>query len=103
MEAGEPLVEALARELREELSVDAAVGELALVHDYIAADRHTVNHAFRASVAGELRVVQQGKLKDARWVPLAELDRLDLRPAIAGVLRRIAASPNAGAIYLPCS
>lgn len=106
---GETLALALAREMREELALDVAVGALALVHDYIAptrpgssrGSRHVVNHAFRVRTSGEPKAAPQGALKAAKWVPLAELDRLDLRPPVADVLRRIANAPDAPAIYLP--
>ena len=66
LEPGETLPEALARELKEELSIATTVGALALVHEYIAPDRQTLNLAFRAELEGKVRAVPQGKLKDAR-------------------------------------
>ncbi len=101
VEHGETLVAALARELREELQVEAAIGALVLVHDYVTAGRHAVNHAFLAHASGDPRVTPQGSLKAAQWVPLAELERLDLRPPIAAILRQIAAAPRTETIYLP--
>lgn len=100
VEHGETLAEALQRELVEELDLDAAVGELALVHDYIAKDRHVVNHAFRVTASGEPRVTPEGALTGAEWVPLADLGRVDLRPPIAAEIRRLAEAPGE-TIYLP--
>jgi len=102
VEHGETLTQALRRELKEELNLDATVGALALVHDYIAPKRHVVNHAFRVEAEGEVRVKPDGPLQGARWFPLDDLGSIDLRPPIAEVLRRIAASPpDAQPRYLP--
>jgi 8-oxo-dGTP diphosphatase len=101
VEHGETLALALAREMKEELELDVAVGALAVVHDYIARDRHVVNHAFRVSSSGEPRAVPQGALKAAKWVAFDELDSIDLRPPVGGVLRRIASDESAPPVYLP--
>ena len=101
VEPGETLASALAREMKEELKIDATVGTLALVHDFIAERRHVVNHAFRVETSEEPRSVPRGVLRAAKWVPLDQLASLDLRPPIADVLRRIADAPDAPAVYLP--
>jgi 8-oxo-dGTP diphosphatase len=101
VERGETLEQALAREMQEELKLDVAVGALAIVHDFITADRHVVNHSFRVTARGEPQAVPQQSLKAAKWVPLGELESLDLRPPIAKVLRRIVEETSSAAVYLP--
>ena len=101
VEKGETLVEALARELKEELDVDVTIGALALVHDFITRKRHVVNHVFRADPESTTMTVDVGKvLKGARWVPIDELDTIDLRPAIAEHFRRLAETPGNDTIYI---
>lgn len=99
LERSETLIQAVARELKEEFGVKATVGALALVHEYVGDNRQTLNLAFRAEIAGEPRAIPQGKLKSARWVPLADLDKIDLRPPIAAALRRVVEQPRAAATY----
>ena len=75
-DAGESLAECLARELREELGVDAAVGDelLATTHDY--ADRRVELHFLRCQLRGEPRP-QLGQ--EMRWVARRELRRWSFR------------------------
>ncbi len=101
VEHGETLEQALAREMKEELRLDVSVGTLAVVHDYIVPGRHVVNHAFRVSAPGEPEAVPQGALKAAKWVPLGDLGRIDLRPPIAMALRDIIEKTRSAAVYLP--
>ncbi|MDQ6921404.1 MAG: NUDIX hydrolase, partial [Candidatus Dormibacteraeota bacterium] len=50
VEAGETLVNALKRELQEELSLVVDVGPLLAVYETLAPDRHTVNLAFAVDI-----------------------------------------------------
>ena len=79
-EAGESLALCLARELREELAVDALVGgELfAVTHQYT--DRSVELHFLACVLAGE-PVPQLGQ--DMQWVPRAGLHGLRFPPADA--------------------
>lgn len=101
VEPGETLTEALAREMREELELDVTVGPLAIVHDYITADRHVVNNSFIVEAgSGQFHVHPTKTLKDARWVLLGELDGIDLRPPMAELLRKVIEDPPQRTIYL---
>lgn len=85
VDSGETLVEALSREVKEETGLDIRVGQLALVNDTIAPDRHRhiVNLCFTAElVGGELRPGRDHRLIEARFVPLEKLPELDLYPDI---------------------
>jgi len=99
--SGETLEQTLIREMKEECDLDVTVGPLVIVHDYINADNHVVNNTFRIEAGStDFHVRPEGSLLGARWVPLEELDHIDLRPPIAGLLRRIVNSPSANAVYL---
>ena len=83
---GEPLEACMARELREELAVDADVGAeiLATRHEY--ADRVVALHFLRCTIRGE-PAPQQGQ--HMRWVSRRELTTLEFPPAdreLIGVL-----------------
>ena len=77
-EPGESLVACLRRELREELAIDARVGEklLSTTHEY--RDRHVELHFFEATCAGDpIPQIQQEML----WVRRQDLPTLKLPPA----------------------
>ena len=98
---GETLADALVREMTEELELDVTVGPLVFVHDFIAEERHVVNHVFRTEASSTEFHVTPGKvLKRARWVPLDELDDVDLLPPIAPELREIITGRARGDVYL---
>lgn len=82
-EAEESLAICLARELREELAVDALVGDelFAVTHQY--ADRSVELHFFRCVLNGE-PVPQLGQ--DMQWVSRAGLHGLRFPPADAEFL-----------------
>jgi 8-oxo-dGTP diphosphatase len=78
LEPGESEAECLARELREELGVQAKVGPL------VCSSRFTYDwgdvdiHAYEAELAAEPLVLDHEEL---RWVPLAQLAGYELAPA----------------------
>jgi 8-oxo-dGTP diphosphatase len=82
----ETLEDCLARELREELDVDAVVGRelFTTSHDY--PDRRVELHFFRCEVIGE-PVPQQGQ--DLRWVRRDELATLPFPPADRELVERL--------------
>jgi 8-oxo-dGTP diphosphatase len=81
---GESLAACLQRELREELAVDANVGEdlFSITHNY--ADRAVELHFFRCEVTGE-PAPQLGQ--EMRWVRREELPMLDFPPADEELIR----------------
>jgi 8-oxo-dGTP diphosphatase len=83
---GEPLAACLVRELREELDVDAAIGEevLATTHSY--PDRDVELHFFRCVLNGMPRP-QVGQ--EMRWVRREDLGSLPFPPADAELIRML--------------
>lgn len=75
---GEPLERCLRREIREELDVDVQVGQelLSCAHDY--PERIVELHFFECEMAEEPRPMLG---QEMRWVPQAELRRLQFPPA----------------------
>jgi 8-oxo-dGTP diphosphatase len=74
----EALAACLARELREELDVDARVGDEIFTVAHTYADRRVELHFFHCDIVGEPRP-QQGQQME--WVRRAELADLEFPPA----------------------
>ena len=85
-DAGETLDRCLMRELREELGVDARVGNqvFAVTHHY--PDRSVELHFFCCDVAGEPAPLLG---QEMRWVTCAEMKALPFPPADAELIRTI--------------
>jgi 8-oxo-dGTP diphosphatase len=85
-EAGETIEDCLARELREELAVDAIVGAEVFTtsHDY--PDRRVELHFFRCELLGSPRP-QQGQ--QMRWVRRETLRTLQFPPADLALIERL--------------
>ena len=83
---GEQLDACMARELREELNVDATVGEelLSTAHEY--ADRLVEIHFLKCAVTSD-PLPQQGQ--EVRWASPEELETLKFPPADAELIRRL--------------
>jgi mutator protein MutT len=83
-EAGESFEACLARELREELDVEASIGEELFATTHAYADRHVELHFFRCDLEGEPRP-QLGQ--EMRWVRREELAALEFPPADAELIQ----------------
>ena len=101
---GETLAEALRREVREETSLEIDVGDIALVHDSLPPDghRHIVNIYFRGNIRGG--VLKKGndlRLKEVRFVPIRDLNDLEMVPDLREQLGNVlATSEKTGPAYL---
>ncbi len=80
---GEPLADCLRRELREELDVDAIVGQEIFTTSHAYEDRIVELHFFACEVAGEPSP-QQGQ--EMRWVERCDLRALPFPPADAELI-----------------
>jgi 8-oxo-dGTP diphosphatase len=78
----------MARELREELAVGAAVGREIFTTTHAYPERIVELHFFLCEISGEPRP-QQGQAM--RWVPREELAMLEFPPADAELIKRLAA------------
>jgi len=86
-------------EMREELALDVAVGALALVHDYIAPTA-TSSTTRSASGPPANRTPSRRRAQGRAVGPAGRTRSSRPASAIAEVLRRIAESPDSGAVYL---
>jgi mutator protein MutT len=86
-DAGETLRGCLARELREELDVDARIGAEIFTTTHTYTDRAVELHFFRCELHGEPRP-QLGQ--ELRWVRREELAALEFPPADAELIRLLA-------------
>jgi 8-oxo-dGTP diphosphatase len=80
---GETLDACLARELREELDVDARIGEEMLTTMHTYQERRVELHFFRCELHGEPRPMLG---QEMRWVRREELQALEFPPADAELL-----------------
>lgn len=90
IEEGETHAQGLVRELREELGVNAEVGDLVLSTSHHDADRSVALYFYRCRLTGTPapRLGQQ-----MRWVPRAELPSLEFPPADEALIRLLTESP----------
>jgi len=77
-DAGESLAACLARELREELDVDARIGVEVFTTAHPYPERRVELHFFQCELQGEPRPLVG---QEMRWVPRAELAALEFPPA----------------------
>ena len=94
VEPGEAPVDALAREITEELGCAARVGRIddVVFHAYSEFDLYML--VYRCELQGEPRAVEVAQLA---WVPPAELTRYEVLPADVTLVERLAreaGSPN---------
>ena len=88
---GETLIACLARELREELAVDAVIGVEMFATTHAYPERTVELHFFRCDIRGEPEP-QIGQ--EMRWVPRDELRRLAFPPADSKLIDLLTQSPS---------
>lgn len=86
VELGEPLAEAVRREVLEETGLEVEVGEVAGVVERIDEGFHYVIVDYFVRVLGGA-LEAGGDVRDARWVPETEVGSLPLAPGVADALR----------------
>ncbi len=91
VEWGETLAAAVVREVAEETGLKVTCEGLADWVERIGEDHHYIIADFWVSVGGEGVPVAGDDAAEARWVPLSELDDLDLTSGLADFLRSIGA------------
>ena len=82
-DAGESLAACLARELREELDVDARVGVEVFTTTHFYPERRVELHFLQCELQGEPRPLIG---QEMRWVPRAELGSFEFPPADAKLI-----------------
>jgi 8-oxo-dGTP diphosphatase len=94
VEPGEAPVDALRRELQEELGCDAQIGRIddVVFHAYAEFDLYMLVYA--TTLLGAPRPVE---VAEARWVPPAELRGYDVLPADVAIVARLADEAAAAA------
>jgi mutator protein MutT len=92
-DAGESLAACLARELREELDVEARVGEEVFTTAHAYADRRVELHFFRCELHGQPRPLLG---QEMRWVPRHELAPLAFPPEDDELIHRLTATSRSG-------
>ena len=86
LERGETPEEALRRELKEELGVEAAVGRIRAAIPYSYPEKDVLLLFYAARLAGEPRPIDEAELC---WVCPEELGRFDLAPVDALMAERL--------------
>ena len=87
IEPGEERVEALKREIGEELAVEIVVEELVCTVEYDYPNFHLTMHCYFCSIANG--VVELLEHKSARWLAHDELDSVEWLPADVAVVDKI--------------
>ena len=87
VEASEGLEDALAREIREELSVEIKVSEFLIIVEHAYPDFHLTMHVFKCIL--DQGVITLDEHVDAKWLSVKELDQLDWAAADVQVVERL--------------
>ena len=85
-DVAETLEACLARELREELDVDARIGEEIFATTHAYPERAVELHFFRCELSGQPRPLLG---QEMRWVRREELQALEFPPADEELIRRL--------------
>ena len=85
---GENAHDALARELREEASVNSVIGDLRYVVEVLAPDRsrHLIQLVFDARIDGEIGNSSDPRVARCEWHPVSALLTLPMHPAIGAII-----------------
>ena len=89
---GEPLLEALHREVREEVGLEVHVEGLVDVYEHLGIgpqNAHYVILYYRARPVSHELYPNGAEVTEARWVPAAELSRYHMTPGTRHVLAQI--------------
>lgn len=87
IELGEERVEALKREISEELAVEIVVEELVCTVEYDYPNFHLTMHCYFCSIAnGEVELLEH---KSARWLRRDELNEVEWLPADVSVVNSL--------------
>ncbi|MGV7930374.1 MAG: NUDIX domain-containing protein [Spirochaetota bacterium] len=100
---GESLAGALKRELREELSIEVEVHDIAFICDSIGPglERHIVNICFFCSrEAGDLSLGKEKRLHDFNFFDAAGLDDITIFPPMRDELKGVLGGADGGRIYI---
>jgi 8-oxo-dGTP diphosphatase len=92
-EAGEPLIDCLAREMREELAVDVSIGGEILQSSHLYDDREVELHFLRCELRGEPTAVLG---QEMRWVSREDLRTLEFPPADNELIKLLTTAKNDG-------
>ena len=87
MEVGETPVEALVREIREELSAEINVGELLTTVEYDYPKFHLTMHCYLCSLIGE--ALHLNEHEAAKWLAKEDLDSVKWLPADLELIQTI--------------
>ena len=99
VELGETLEEAVVREVREETSLEVAVGAVVEVFDSIRRDAGgraeyhyvIIDYACRVRGGAPTAAVRGSDAADVRWVPLAEIEQYGVTSTAIAVIRKACA------------
>ena len=87
MENGETLQQALARELKEELDMEAEIGEMFETVEYDYPKFHLTMHCFLCKLVNKEYVLKEHEA--AKWLLPEELDSVEWLPADLGLIERL--------------
>ncbi|MBU0553638.1 (deoxy)nucleoside triphosphate pyrophosphohydrolase [Myxococcota bacterium] len=87
IERGESPEAALARELREELTIEVAVGDIFSVGHHVYPEHEVLLLVYRCQIVGGQPT--RAQVRDLRWVTPRQLLSVPLPPADAPILKRI--------------